>query len=205
MATVASQSSPRSARRREELLASIVDLFLDEGFLEFGIGDLATRLRCSRSTLYVVAASKEQIVLAALRHFFRNAAARIEEKVANEPDLGARLSVYLRAVAEELAPAEPAFYRDLAAYVPGREIYAENIRYASDRVGRLVADAVEAGQMRPVAADFVGSAVSAVMASIQSGDVRQRTGMDDAEAYAALADLVLEGLKAEDGDRREHR
>ncbi|NYI76715.1 hypothetical protein [Nocardioides panzhihuensis] len=43
-------------------------------------------------------------------------------------------------------------------------------------------------------AAFVGSAVSAVMASVQAGEVRQRTGMDEVEAYAALADLVMEGL-----------
>lgn len=205
MTTVAPQLSQRSARRRDELLLQITGLFLEEGFLDFGIGDLATRLQCSRSTLYTVAASKEQIVLAALRHFFRDATARIEHKVAGEADLGARLSVYLRAVAEELAPAGQAFYRDLAAYAPGREIYAENIRFASERVTRLVADAVEAGQMRKVAADFVGSAVSAVMVSIQTGEVRQRTDMDDAEAYAALADLVMEGLAVPGGGGHDRR
>lgn len=194
MTTAASHLSRRSAHRRDELVRELASLFLDEGFLEFGIGDLATRLQCSRSTLYTVASSKEQIVLAALRHFFREATTRIEDKVAREGDLGERLSVYLRAVAEELAPAGPAFYRDLADYPPGREIYADNTRYASERVGRLVAEAVESGRMRRVDAGFVGSAVSSVMASIQAGEVRQRTGMDDAEAYAALADLVLEGL-----------
>lgn len=199
MTTGVPELSRRSARRRDELVRAITDLFLDEGFLDFGIGDLASRLQCSRSTLYTVAASKEQIVLTALRHFFRDATARVEDKVAREDDLGARLSVYLRAVAEELAPASPAFYRDLAAYAPGREIYADNVRYASERVGRLVAEAVESGQMRKVAADFVGSAVSAVMVSIQTGEVRQRTGMDDAEAYEQLADLVMEGLAVPGG------
>lgn len=205
MTAVAPQMSPRSVRRRDELLLAITEVFLEEGFLDFGIGDLATRLRCSRSTLYTVAASKEQIVLAALRHFFRDASARIERKVAGEDNPGARLSVYLRAVAEELAPAGEAFYRDLAAYAPGREIYADNIRIASERVGRLVAEAIESGEMRPFAADFVGSAVSSVMVSIQTGEVRARTNMDDAAAYAALADLVMEGLSLRRDDKHEGR
>lgn len=91
MTTAASHLSRRSAHRRDELVRELASLFLDEGFLEFGIGDLATRLQCSRSTLYTVASSKEQIVLAALRHFFREATTRIEDKVAREGDLGERL------------------------------------------------------------------------------------------------------------------
>jgi AcrR family transcriptional regulator len=81
MPTPAATSRRRATRRREELLDALADLFLREGFLEFGVGDLAARLSCSRSTLYLVAQSKEQIVLAVLRHFFRGAADRIEAKV----------------------------------------------------------------------------------------------------------------------------
>jgi AcrR family transcriptional regulator len=185
----------RTSGRRDELLASLTDLFLAEGFLEFGVGELAARLRCSRSTLYVVAQSKEQIVLGVLRHFFRGAAERIEARVAVEPDPGLRLAVYLRAVAQELAPASDRFYSDLAVYTPGREIYAENTRYAAERVQRLVAAGVEAGAMRPVNAAFVGNAVAAVMTGIQTGDVLGAAGLSDAAAYEALADLVMDGLR----------
>jgi len=185
----------RAARRREELLDDLVELFLREGFLGLGVGDLAARLRCSRSTLYLVAQSKEQIVLAVLRHFFRGAADRIEAKVATEPDAGVRLAVYLRAVARELAPASAAFYADVAAYLPGREIYAENTRHAARRVQQLVAAGVAAGAMRPVDAAFVGSAVATVMTAIQNGEIGEATGMADAAAYESLADLVMEGLR----------
>lgn len=185
----------RTANRREELLDVLAALFLREGFLEFGVGDLAARLRCSRSTLYLVAQSKEQIVIAGLRHFFRGAADRIETKVQAENDSGLRLAVYLRAVAHELEPASSAFYADLAAYMPGQEIYAENTRHATHRVQRLVDAGVEAGAMRPINAAFVGSAVAAVMTAIQNGKIGDATALGDAAAYEALADLVMEGLR----------
>jgi AcrR family transcriptional regulator len=191
----------RAARRREALLDALAGLFLREGFLEFGVGDLAARLSCSRSTLYLVAQSKEQIVLAGLRHFFRGASNRIEAKVALEADPGLRLAVYLRAVAQELEPASEPFYADLAAYMPGREIYAENTNYAAQRVQRLVDAGVEAGAMRPVNAGFVGTAVAAVMTAIQSGQMGDATELADAAAYEALADLVMDGLRPESGSR----
>lgn len=195
MPSPAPAPTARAARRRVELLTDLAGLFLREGFLELGVGDLAARLRCSRSTLYLVAQSKEQIVLAGLRHFFRGAAERIEAEVAAEPDAGLRLAVYLRAVARELAPASAAFYADLAAYPPGREIYADNTRHAARRVRLLVDAGVAAGTMRPVDAAFVGSAVAAVMTAIQDGEIGAATGMADAAAYESLADLVMEGLR----------
>ena len=179
---------------RHELLDELVELFLAEGFLELGVGDLAARLRCSRSTIYQVAASKEQIVLAAVRAFFRRAAERIEAQVAGEPDPGARLSVYLTAVAAELAPASERFYADLQAYAPAAEIYQENTRLAARRVQDLVAEGVEAGSLRPVDASFVGAAVAQVMTAIHAGRIAAASGLADAAAYRALADLVVHGV-----------
>ena len=180
--------------RREQLLDELVDLFLAEGFLAFGVGDLAARLRCSRTTVYLVADSKEQIVLAAVRRFFRRAAERIETRVGAERDPGARLAAYLTAVAAELSPASEAFYADLQAYAPAGEIYEENTRLAARRVQELVAAGVEAGSLRPVDASFVGAAVAAVMTAIQDGTIEAGTGLADAAAYRALADLVVHGL-----------
>jgi AcrR family transcriptional regulator len=186
--------SERAEARRDQLLDELIDLFLAEGFLAFGVGDLAARLRCSRSTVYLVAGSKEQIVLAAVRAFFRRAAERIEGQVELEPDRGARLAVYLTAVAAELSPATARFYADLEAYPPAAEIYEDNTRLAARRVHDLVSDGVAAGALRPVDATFVGAAVAQVMSGIQGGQIAAASGLADAEAYRALADLVVHGL-----------
>jgi AcrR family transcriptional regulator len=183
---------PRS--RRDELLDELIELFLAEGFRRFGIGDLAARLRCSRSTIYLVAASKEQVVLAAVRAFFRRAAERIEAQVELEPDPAARLAVYLTAVAAELAPASEAFFADLAAYARAADIYQNNTRWAARRVQELVTEGVSAGALRPVDATFVGAAVAQVMAAIHDRSIGRATGLADAEAYRNLADLVVNGL-----------
>lgn len=186
----------RPRRDRNGLLEELTEVFLAEGFTHLGIADLAARLRCSRSTLYAVAPSKEQVVLAVVRHFFRRATARIEPLVAAEPDPGRRLGAYLAAVARELEPASPAFHADLAAHPPADEVYRANTERAAQRVQQLVDDGVRARAMRPVDARFVGAAVAEVMTGIQRGVLRERTGMDDAAAYAALADLVTRGVDA---------
>jgi AcrR family transcriptional regulator len=181
--------------RGEELLEELIELYLAEGFSGFGVGDLAARLACSRSTLYQVASSKEQIIVTAVRGYFRRAAERIEERVEAEPDFGLRLQVYLAAVSDELAPASERFYADVAAYPPARELYEANTRRAAQRVQDIVVAGVAAGALRPVNARFVGAAVAEVMAAIQGGRIEAAAGLDDAAAYLALADLVFRAVE----------
>ncbi len=181
--------------RGAQLLEGLIELYLAEGFLAFGMGDLAARLRCSRTTLYLVASSKEQIIATAVRRYFRRAAERIEQRVQAETDTGLRLQVYLAAVSDELAPASEQFYADVADYPPARELYQDNTRRAAQRVQDIVADAVEGGALRPVNARFVGAAVAEVMTAIQAGRIEAAAGLDDASAYRALSDMVYRAVE----------
>ncbi|MCU1604018.1 MAG: putative transcriptional regulator [Modestobacter sp.] len=184
----------RTQARREELLDQLVALVLAEGFAVVTLDELARRLHCSKSTLYGIAASKEQLVVAAVKRFFQRATAAVEQRVAGPADHREQISAYLLAVAEQLQPASPAFFADVAAFVPAREIYERNTRSAAARVQQLISEGVTAGTVRPVHASFVGAAVAAVMAAIHRGDITAATGLDDAAAYRELATLVVAGV-----------
>jgi AcrR family transcriptional regulator len=180
--------------RRTEILRQLRELFLAEGFARFNIGDLTERFRCSRSTLYAVAPSKEQLVVAAVRSYFHDAAERIEARVAASDGPRERLAAYLSAVAAELEPVSAEFFADLAAFGPANDVYRENTRVAAQRVQTLVAEGVRAGALRPVHASFVGAAVAEVMGAIQRGQIQTQTGLTAADAYRELADFVLAAL-----------
>ncbi|EFC80134.1 transcriptional regulator, TetR family [Parafrankia sp. EUN1f] len=184
----------RTDLRRQELLAELTTLFLREGFSAFSLAMLAERLHCSKTTLYLVAGSKEQIVVATVRHYFRTAAERIETLVAASDDPVRRLRGYLLGVSAELKPASEAFYADLTAFAPADAVYQENTVHAARRVRELVDEGVAAGVLRPAHAAFVGAAVTQVMTAIQRGDIAAVTGLNHADAYRELTDLVLNGL-----------
>jgi AcrR family transcriptional regulator len=191
--------STRTQARRAELLDELVTLVLTEGFGAFTLDDLARRLRCSKSTLYGLAASKEQLVVAVVKRFFQRATVAVEERAAIPADHREQLSAYLLAVAEQLQPASATFFADVAAFPPAREIYERNTRSAAARVQRLVTDGVTAGTIRPVHASFVGAAVATVMDAIHRGEITAVTGLDDAAAYRELADLVVAGTAPREG------
>jgi AcrR family transcriptional regulator len=191
---VAQPPPDRGHDRRNRVLDQLVALFLDDGFAAFTLDDLTRRLRCSKSTLYLVATSKEQLVAAVVRRFFQRATAAVEGRLASSDDPAERLTTYLQAVSGELRAASPAFFRDLAGHPPARAIYEANTRHAARRVQELVVEGVRAGRMRNLDAAFVGAAVEQVMTAIHRGDIAGRTGLGDADAYRELARLVSAAL-----------
>lgn len=183
-----------STARHQELFDALVALFLAEGFARSTLDDLAARLRCSKSTLYRLARSKDDLVRLVAVHFFRGATARVEAAVA--PCAGAtdRVETYLRAIGDELRPGSAAFFADVTGSTPAGEVYRQNTAIAAARVAEMLADGARTGEFRSVPADFVVDLVGAQMVRIQQGQVRTETGLDDASAYEALADLVLYGV-----------
>jgi len=181
----------RSARR-QELLSGLIEIFMAEGFSGLSVEDLAARLQCSKSTLYALAPSKEQLITAVVREFFRRATERVETNLADQQEPIRRIGTYLHAIAAELAPASSTFYADLSAFAPAREIYSRNTAIAAKRIQELVRAAERPG--RPVDAVFVGAVAAQVMESIQRGRIQALTALDDAAAYTALADLIIAGI-----------
>ncbi|GAB3283221.1 TetR/AcrR family transcriptional regulator [Parasphingorhabdus pacifica] len=194
-----SRSRPVSARRAE-LLDRLRDLFLAEGFAHFTLDDLAARLHCSKSTLYTLAGSKEQLAVRVVGHYFKEATASIEAEVAEIVDLRQRMSAYLQAAAEALRPASRQFIRDMAANEATRATYESNARAAADQMRSFIGAGVYAGVFREVHAAFVAEMVSRTIVSIQRGEIGERTGLSDAEAFTALSQFLNGGLFAETTD-----
>jgi AcrR family transcriptional regulator len=183
-----------TTRSGEALLDEALDLFLAEGFRHLTLAQLAARLRCSKSTLYRLGASKDELIANVLKHFFRQATAVVEARVAATRTPAERLAEYLSAVADCLRPASAAFMADVSAHPRAREIYEGNTAMAAARVAELIDEGVSARRFRNVDATFVADTIAATMQRIQTGQVRAATGLGDAEAYDSLASLALDGM-----------
>jgi AcrR family transcriptional regulator len=194
MTTAVPPAETGLTRRQAELLDQLEELFLTEGFARFTLEDLALRLHCSKSTLYALAGSKEQLALRVIRHFFRKATDAVEAQTVTETDPALRVTAYLSAVARALAPAGAAFHRDLDSFGPGREVYERNTALAADRVRELIGEGVTEGRFREVHPALIADTVTTLMFRIGRGDTGRATGLDDATAYRELAALLLHGI-----------
>lgn len=180
--------------RQNEVFAQLVALYLERGFSAFTLEQAAAELKCSKSTIYALAGTREQLVRMVVVSFFRRAAERVEEKLAAETDPIRRVTAYLAAVADELRPALPAFMDDVAGFGPTREIYERNTAIAAQRVRELISEGIDAQAFREVPVAFIADMMSSMMVRIQQREVAASTGLTDAEAYQQLASLIMNGI-----------
>ncbi|HEY1135342.1 MAG TPA: TetR/AcrR family transcriptional regulator [Nocardioides sp.] len=184
----------RRTARQQQLLDRLVDLCEAEGFSRFTLDELTVRLGCSKTTLYSLAGSKQELAVEVVRASFRRATALVEARLAEVSGAGERIGTYLRAVADRLQSLSDDFLTDIAAYELTDAVYRRNTEAAADRIRQLVGDGVASGELRDVHAAFVGEMVSATMFDIQRGRLFERLEMSDAEAYAELARFVVQAL-----------
>ena len=185
-----------ATRRRTELFDQLVELFLTQGFRQLTLDQIAAELRCSKSTLYTLAGSKDQLVRAAVVHYFRRATDDVEAVVGRTSGARDRITAYLSAVGDALSRASDAFMSDLDGFAPAREIYQQNTALAMKRVQELISDGVADGEFRGVHAAFAADITATMMVRIQQGGVRESIGLDDASAYRELAAILTAGIRA---------
>jgi AcrR family transcriptional regulator len=182
------------AGRRNELLESLEKIFLAEGFNSLTVDEICRRLKCSKSTLYSIADSREQIIQAVTRHFFARATATIEAEVAQEKDPARRIIRYLNGVGTAMRRNSVAFYVDMVSYQPTANIYHLNSDAAARRVRELIEQGVEIGAFRRANATLAAQAIALLIDGVQSGELLQATGLSAGEAFSELGELLVNGL-----------
>ncbi len=191
--TAAQRRAPgRASVRRDELIDGLISLVIRDGFLHLSIEDLARELKRSKTTLYSVADSKEQIFVAIARAFFRRATDRIEQRLSESDERVNRIGSYLQAISQEFASASPRFFADLDEFAPTREIYRANMTVAAERVRELVLEAVPETSRSD--ATFVGAVAGQIMEAIHRGEIEHSTQLDHPAAYRALAKLLVAAI-----------
>ncbi|MFI0354948.1 hypothetical protein [Actinomadura sp. 9N407] len=130
----------------------------------------------------------------ALKHFFKTAAARIEDRVETISDPTDRIGTYLASVGDEMRKMSQTCHLDMVSPDATFEIWALNARASAQRVREFIRDGVAAGRFRGMHAEFVGESVSLLVDGIQHGELLERTGLSSGEAYSELGELVLAAL-----------
>ena len=180
--------------RQVDLLDRLTDLLLADGFAHLTLDQIAAELRCSKTTLYALASSKDQLAVRVVNNFFRRATELVEARVAVRRAPERRIEAYLDGIAEALGPASRQFVADVADFAPARETYRDNAVAAARRVRELIDEAASAKAVASVDADFVATWIGLSIEAIQRGEFAERAGLSDAAAFGELSRLVSRAL-----------
>jgi len=192
-----SPSTEQSLTARQlEILDTLDESVLGGGFSDLTMAEIAKRMTCSLRTLYGIAPSKEELVLAvADRHLQRIGREAMEALELDEPPLS-RLRAYLRATNLALQPTTVIFSMDFNKLPGARQLAEAHAGYIVAITRALLDEAVEA---RDVAA-FDTAALALVLGRLgrefSRPDVEGIIQKSARETADSIAEIILDGLIA---------
>lgn len=179
--------------RQRDVLDRLVELF-DDGFAHLTMADLASRLNCSLRTLYGLAPSRDELVLAVVDRNLRSVGRSARDALRSDMRPLEAIRAYLEAANVAVARTTEAWARDLATLPAGQRLRDRHSDYLVDVTRRLLDLAVEQGDID----DLDTAAVARVMASLGRDfaqfDVFTTLRSTPKEAADAVLDLLLRGL-----------
>ena len=181
--------------RQEEVLDVVEAVFLRKGIRAVRIGELAAEASCSRSTLYELAPSKEDLLLLVLDRMMRRIMQRGTRAIAQATDPVDRLRAVMMSGALDLSALGPRFIEAVRQHPPARLLFDRRIAEGRDVLELLVSQAVESGRFRAVSPATVAEAIVAVLLRFTDPEFVRTDRMSVTDGLAELADVLLDGLR----------
>ena len=186
-------TSPTDDRRRT-LIAQLEKLFLEEGFRDLTVDEIAAHLRCSKRSLYQIAPSKLELFLRILEQFLDRIRRMGSRAVLEHDDPAARLAAYMEPGYIETKRASRRFVEDIQASKPALQLLESHQRERMNTLRDIVDDGIRRDQFRKVNSFLVAEAYLAAIAKIDDPEFLRRAGLGFSEAFAELYRLIAYGV-----------
>lgn len=184
----------KSSARLDEVVEGIKKIFLSEGCRALTMEELASRLNCSKRTIYEIAPSKKELFLHIVDIFLseireKGYAALAKCKVGED-----RLTKYMAPGYLETAGVSSRFFEDIYGYRPALLLLEAHQRERMSTVERIVNEEITAKRFRPIHPRLVAETYLAAFEHINQPDILAATGLTYSEATSELYELFSHGL-----------
>lgn len=190
------------SKRQEALLGDMEEIFLREGYRALTVEQLVGRLHCSRSTLYELAPSKDELVLLVLDRLLQRIGRQAMAQAHQNDDPLLRVYSYMSTASVALSSGSQAFSVDVAAHPGASRLFQQHYRFATSVCARLIQDGIDQGVFRDMDARLAAEVLYASLERITDPDVLRLTEHTGAEAIQQVFDLFVFGLSEGDGRPR---
>jgi AcrR family transcriptional regulator len=180
--------------RQEELLDGLESLAQSERFGALGVGEIAARLNCSRSTLYAIAPSKEQLFLLLADRIMSRIEAAALAGAERGKSPAERLNGYLERTLEEIRQVRPPLQAEIQASAAARQRLAQFQATIISQMTVLIEAGIESGEFEAVNPVLVAELLDAAASRIQDPRVIAQSGLTTSEALAQIFQVVTRGL-----------
>lgn len=180
--------------RRRDLLDQLESLMLGEGFAHLRVGALATRLHCSRSTLYKLAPSKTDLVHAVFQRFVDRAVDEAEREASALDATTDRVIKFCEIIGRWQSVGSAAFWRDARDTPQTAEVLSRERARGYRVIQRYLDEGIASGELRPHSTAFVAHIVWLAAGATRDPDLLDQLGLGVEEALEELGKLIVHGV-----------
>jgi AcrR family transcriptional regulator len=181
--------------RLRELLDALEEWIVTDGFASLTIEKMVARLKCSRSTLYGVAPSREELVLVIIDRRLRRIGAMKRDRLAALDSPAEKIRVLIGSQDLQIQSTSIRFMEDVARTPAVQRLIGDHLRYGVAQLQDLIQEGISSGTFRSGAnSRVVAHAIDAALQRIQDPVVLRESGRSFDEASADIATLFLDGL-----------
>lgn len=179
----------------DAFLNELMNLFLDEGYSQLTVGEIAARLRCSRRRLYDVANTKEELFCVVMQQFFSSMLEESRMAGAGETDLIKIFVAYMNVGVRAGSRPSAACEHDLNALEKARDLFNQYREARAVRLRQLIEEGVAQGVFVPCHAEVVTEVIRGAAISIRQPEFLARVGLSTDQALEELCRVLLGGLR----------
>lgn len=188
------EAEDRLTPRQRELLDELEALVVGGGFADLTMAQMAARVNCSLRTLYGIAPSKDELVLAIVDRRLR----RIGRHAIAAADAGRSalesLRHYLGAANEAVQPTTVAFAREFAGVAGAKEMLDSHESYVVAVAKSLLERAISEGEIARVDAAALAHVLGGLGREFARPGLASAVASTPKQTADAVTEIILRGL-----------
>jgi len=189
------ETEQRLTARQLQLLDELEAVVRVGGLADLTMAQIAAQVNCSLRTLYGIAPSKDELVLAIVdRRLHRIGRAAVDSLDPAQPPL-ALLRAYLNAVNEAVQPSTAAYARDLARMPGATRLIDSHESYVIAVTQSLLDRAAAEGQIEALDTASLAHVLGSLGREFARPDVAELAAASPKATADAVTEIILRGLE----------
>ena len=179
---------------REKLIQAAIDEIKIRS-LRFTMEDLTRRLRVSKSSLYKIVSSKDEVISGVIDWLIDSFNRKEAEILKTDMPIPDKLKMFTQAFMSVTQGFDSSMYGDLQRYYPDE--WEKWISFREEKIDvfmNLLRKGINDGVLRPVNSAVVYQCLSASMTAIASPEFLGNNNLTYSQAVNTLQDIVFNGL-----------
>ena len=192
---ISAEQEAQLSKRQRGLLDALEELVMRERIADMTMADIAKRVNCSLRTLYAIAPSRDELLLAAADRRLRRVGRAAIQILSTTDSPLEQVRAYLRATNEAVQSDSVTLNRNLAGVSGAQQLSDEHRNFLTSVVRQCLDRAVDAGEIEPRDTLALAQVLGMLGAYLGTSHIAESLQKPPGDTANEMVDLILAGLQ----------